>query len=171
MRHRLLFVTLLVLLALPALAQVADLQPLTLGNVAPAQVASLPAAPETVALPALQDAAPADDDGLVWRWSVIKTADTLTSIGIGASLRLFEISDTAGLWIDGAPCYDDVSSRVAGFIGLSTEAEGLPLVRNLAKVFNKALGAGCSNVGFGLMVYDDQGELEARGVAYATWQF
>lgn len=170
MRHGLLFVTLLVLLALPVLAQVADLQPLALENAPPAQVVSLPAAPD-LPCAVLQDAAPAGDDGLVWRWSLLKMADTLASIGIGASLRLFEINDTAGLWLDGAPCYDDVSSRVAGFVGLSTEAEGLPLVRNLAKVFNKALGAGCSNVGFGLMVYDDEGELEARGIAYATWQF
>jgi len=75
------------------------------------------------------------------------------------------------LWFDCAPYYDDVSARLAGFAGFSTEAEGIPLVRNLAKVFNKALGAGCTNIGFGLLMYDDNGEVDARGVAYATWQF
>ncbi len=106
-----------------------------------------------------------------WRWSLVKMADTLTSIGVGASLRLIEITETAGLWLDGAPFYDDVSAHVSGFLGLSTEANGLPLIRNLNQVFSKAFGSGASNVGFGLVLYDDQGEVEARGMAYATWQF
>jgi len=119
--------------------------------------------------PALQDT-PSMESKWTWKYEVIKTADTLKSLGIGAGLRVIVFADDANLWFDAAPYYDDATEKLSGIIGLSTEADGIPVVRNVSKVFERALGAGCSTVGFGALLYDDDG-LEMRGVAYATWQF
>ena len=99
------------------------------------------------------------------RAGVFKTADTLSSLGVGLSYPVLALGAERHLYLDGAPFYDGTAEAWGAFVGLSTEAAGLPLIGALLDLFEHALSAGCSNVGYGYSTRSGQ------GMAYASWLF
>ena len=150
MRRRLLLtvavLAVLVLLATGAQADgLTDLAPLTLANLAPAVAPELPAA-------ALAEADPVGD---FWRehevrFAAFKGMNDLASLGVGASIELWQMSEASSVWFDLAPYYDQAPKRIGGLVGLSTEIDGIPILSMLLAPIRKLSGNTLSRTGVGL---------------------
>lgn len=158
MRRTLLAVAVLLLLVTAATAQ--EAAPSPFADTGP-QLANLPPALETPTL-ALK-AAPAEPSP--WFSEVkpctLKTVDTLTSIGAGLAVNVYRWKEARSLWSDICLFYDGGQKVVGGFLGLSTERKGLPIIEQILA----AIDADC--VGLGVS-YDGT---QATPTAYASWHF
>ena len=83
------------------------------------------------------------------RWSALKTADSLASIGTGLSVNVYRWTPERALWLDGCLLYDAPRELVGGFGGLSTEIAGLPIIESMLLPLQVLTGGALDTVGIG----------------------